>query len=305
MRATHMQLSPVFSLYSDPEFAIFKRVEKNLKTTPFMDFTTDEGERHQIWKIKDAATADFLNSFLSEKPLFIADGHHRYETALNYRNEILAKHPDLPDNAGVRHILMYFSNMDDEGLIILPIHRALHSLQEFDLDGFLSKLSTLFTVRETHGADTGTLTAELAALGKNHHAFLLLTKDQNRSYLIFIERDKWLTSEFVSQIPAELAGLDVTVLHRHILEEILGISEESQARQENIIYFKSTDTAIAETREGHCDLTFILNPTRITDMRDVAGAGYKMPQKSTFFYPKIVSGLFLHDVSAKGLDHGS
>lgn len=305
MRATQMQLSPVFSLYSDPGLEIFKRVEKTLKTTPFMDFITDEGERHQVWKVRDATTANFINSFLSEKPLFIADGHHRYETALNYRNEVLANHPDLPENAGVRHILMYFSNMDDEGLVILPIHRALHSLKGFDLDSFLSKLSSLFTVRETHGADTETLTSELASLGTNHHAFLLLTKDQNRSYLIFIERDKWLKSEFASRIPAELAGLDVSVLHRYILEEILSISEESQARQENIIYFKSTEMAVAETRQGHCDLTFILNPTRITDMRDVAGAGYKMPQKSTFFYPKIVSGLFLHDVSTKGLDHGS
>lgn len=302
MRATQMQLSPVFSLYSDPELEIFKRVEKTLKTTPFMDFTTDEGERHQVWKVKDTATADFIDSFLSAKPLFIADGHHRYETALNYRNEVLASHPNLPDNAGVRHILMYFSNMDDDGLVILPIHRALHSLRDFDLDAFLSKLSGLFTVREAHGKNTDELTAELAALGELHHAYLILTKDERRSYLAFIERDKWLTSAAAARIPFELAGLDVTVLHRHIFEELLGISEASQARQENIVYLKSTETAVAEAGKGRSELTFILNPTRITDMRDVAGAGYKMPQKSTFFYPKIVSGLFLHDVRENAVD---
>lgn len=302
MRATRTQLSPVFSLYSDPEHCLTERVAATVKATPFMDFTTDEGERHQMWRVRDQDTCDFFATFLGEKPLFIADGHHRYETALNYRNEVLNQNPGLSNNAAVRHILMYFSNMNDDGLVILPIHRALRNLKGFDLDTLLAKLASHFTIQETHGRDPEALVHELEVLGRTHHAFLILTKDPEKSRLVSIARDSWLQTEIARALPPELARLDVTVLHRLILENTLGLSEASQAREDNIIYFKSTAKAIAETREGDGDVTFILNPTRIADMEAVATAGYKMPQKSTFFYPKIPSGLVLHDVGEAATD---
>lgn len=302
MRATHSQLSPVFSLYSDPENAIFNRVNDLTQTTPFMDFTTEENERHQIWKVKDEALCDFIDQFLNDHPLFIADGHHRYETALNYRNEMLEQNPDLPENAACRYIMMYFSNLNDEGMVILPIHRALHSLSGFQFDALLEKLGRDFDIQEMNLTDEEEITAELAKWQETHHAFYLLTKNKEKSYLIKISREKWSQSELSHGLADELKPLDVSVLHKGIFEKVLQISEEAQARQENIIYWKSTQKAIHETWEGKCEVTFLLNPTRIQDMESVALAGLKMPQKSTFFYPKIISGLLVHSVKSSDKD---
>lgn len=301
-RATKTQLSPVFSLYSDPQNRLNARVDPLTKATPLMDFSSPEGERHRVWKIKDEGVAKLIDGLISDAPVFIADGHHRYETALNYRDEVLERSPDLPETAAVRHVLMYFCGMEDEGLVILPIHRALHGLTGFSLDDFIAKLSALFTVKQTPSTDREELTQELALLGRDHHAFGLITKDRSKSYLVFLERAKWLETTEARQIPGELAPLDVTVLHRAILQGMLGISEEAQARQDNIAYYKTSADTMRAVWEGECDLGVLLNPTRIGEMRDVALAGHKMPQKSTFFYPKIVSGLLLHDVDEAATD---
>lgn len=302
MRATKTQLSPVFSLYSDPENRLNRRAEPLLKSTPLFDFTTAEGERHRVWKTGDEGIVKLIDELIAPAPVFIADGHHRYETALNYRNEILAAHAGLPDAAAVRYVLMYFCGMEDDGLVILPIHRALHGLGAFDTDGFLAKLSTLFTVKETPSTDHEALARELELLGKDHHAYALVTKDRSKSYLVFLEHAKWLETAEAKEIPAELASLDVTVLHRAVLQGILGISEEAQARQDNIAYFKTAADTMKAVWEGSMDLGVLLNPTRIGEMREVALAGHKMPQKSTFFYPKIASGLLLHDVDEDSVD---
>lgn len=297
MAATHAQLSPVFVLYGDAKGEIDGQLTRLTQATPAADFVTHDGERHQLWRLSDSQACAHLASTLSNRPLFIADGHHRYETALNYRNHVLRAHPDLPPEAAVRHILMYFCSLSDPGLVILPIHRALHNLSGFSLPGFLKGLASRFEVEELQTGDEAAMIARLEALGKDRHAFCLLPRDPGRSYVLSLARDAWRASPEAQGLPPALAGLDVTVLHRLVFEHILGISEASQARQDNIIYWKSTAKAIDETRAGGCELTFLLNPTRIADMEAVALAGHKMPQKSTYFFPKILSGLVLHDVS--------
>ncbi len=301
-RATKVNLSPVFSLYSDPERLIEKRLERLVQTTPGVDFVSADGERHQVWKLKDPETCDFIDAQLSDKPLFIADGHHRYETALNYRDEIRGQHTGLSEDAAANSLLMYFSNLNDDGLVILPIHRALHNLKDFSLDDFTEKLGTYFNVTQLSSGHVEAGLAQLEAEGKANHTFWMITRDPETAFLLTLNREKWLASDLAKTLPAPLACLDVTVLHRLVFEHILGMTEEAQASQENIIYWKSTQKAMDETRKGHCELTFLLNPTRIQDMESVAMAGFKMPQKSTYFYPKIVSGLIMHDVSVEAID---
>lgn len=302
-RATHCHLSPVFTLYADPHHEVSACFNRLVQSTPFVDFMSHEGERHQLWRLKEAQAFATIDAFLSTRPLFIADGHHRYETALNYRNEVRAQNPDLPENSSVNQLLMYFSNMNDDGLVILPIHRALQGLPNFSLADFLSQVSAYFSVETLTKITDAAVLAKMAALSPTHHAFWILTKDSQTSYLLTLERRRFLDSDLARSLPPSLATLDVSVLHRLIFEKILGLSEESQARQENLLYYKSTQKAIEETRQGSSDLTFILNPTRMADMAAVAGEGHKMPQKSTYFYPKIVSGLILH--SAKMTDTDS
>lgn len=296
MRATDCQLSPVFSLYQDPEKKLEQKFGTLIQTTAFMDFVTEEGERHQVWKMSDPNVADFVNEFLFEAPLFIADGHHRYETALNYRNNVLAEQGQLADQSSVHFVLMYFSNMNDEGLVILPIHRAVHSVPGFSVSDFLVNLSAFFDVREVLAHDVTKNTEDLKKRGELNHAFWILGKNCEKSWLVTMAHDKWLETDEAKSLPKSLTKLDVSVLHQLVFKKILKISEEALSKQENIIYCKSTDAAIHEAESGKCDLTFILNPTRIESMENVAMAGQKMPQKSTFFYPKIVSGLVLHSV---------
>jgi len=300
-RATQTNLSPVFSLYSDPDKTIQNSIERLTQTTPSLDFVTAEGERHELWKCTDPEICELIDKTLVDKPLFIADGHHRYETALNYRNEILEQ-GELDNSSSANFLLMYFSNMNDSGLVILPIHRALHNLSGFSMSDLLEKFNEYFEVQKVSAADKEKNLSALKEAGEQNHAFWLLTDDPSDSYLIKLDRQKWLDSDLAKSLPPSLIKLDVTVLHQLIFNKVLGLSEESQARQENIIYWKSTEKAIAETEKGNCDLTFILNPTRIEDMETVALSGEKMPQKSTFFYPKIISGLVLHSVKVDEKD---
>lgn len=301
-RVTEANLSAVFSLYSDPDLSLQQSFARLTQTTPWLDFVTKEGERHELWRLTDAKACAYVDEVLSARPLFIADGHHRYETALNYRNEVMQKYGELPEDSAANFLLMYFANIHDPGMVILPIHRALHDLKNFDLQVFLQQLGEFFEIKKVQADACEKNLSELEELGKNHHAFWILTKDPNESYLVSLSRERWLTLPLSKEIPASLAKLDVSVLHHLIFNNVLKLSEESQAKQENIIYWKATQKAIDETRNGVCDVTFILNSTRIEDMQEVAMAGQKMPQKSTYFYPKIISGLVLHSVKAEQID---
>lgn len=296
-RAVCANLSSVFSLYSDREKKIDSLVTRLKSSAPAIDFKMNEGGRHQIWKETDPVVCKFISEVLENQPVFIADGHHRYETALNFRNECRQTYPPGHGLETFNYVLMYLSNRHDEGLVILPIHRALHHLRDLDLTDLLNMLKKHFRVTEVEGQSNDEMLAQLAKEGKEAHAFQIITRDPNKTYLMSLSRRQWAGSPFAAMLPSSLVDLDVTVLHRLVFEEILRISPEAQAKQEKIIYWKDTQRAISETRNGKCELTFLLNPTRIEDMEKVAMAGEKMPQKSTFFYPKILSGLVMHPLN--------
>lgn len=293
-RAVQANLSPVFSLYSDFEKKVDHLVSRLKENPPFLDFKTVENERHQLWKETDPLVCKLVAESLADRPIFIADGHHRYETALNYRNECRQKIPSGTGGEPFDYVLMYFSNMDDEGLVILPIHRALRNLRDFQLDDFISMLKKHFRITPLSGQNPALLTQVLSEEGKESHAFVMITKNPQKSYLLSIRRREWLNSPVSAALSQALVVLDVTVVHRLVFEEILRISPKAQSDQTNLVYWKDTVQAVKETREGSCELTFLLNPTRIEDMKTVAMAGEKMPQKSTYFYPKILSGLVVY-----------
>lgn len=302
MQATHTQLSPVFSLYHDPHDTLAKAVAGFLQATPFMDFMTDDHERHQVWKVRDPDAVAVVEKTLADKTIFIADGHHRYETALRYQDEVLRAHPNLPDDAAARFVLMYFCNMQDSGLVILPIHRVLASLGDFDVPHFMETLSHDFEVQRLAGQDLESMSVLLQQSGPDQHSFVFVAEGLQTAYLISISKTQWLNSVEARSVPSELADLDVTVLHRMILDRYFKISEKTQAEQEPITYCKSlTQVRDALTTQSSA-AGFILNPTRLAQMESVARAGHKMPQKSTFFYPKVLSGLVMHAVGAEDKD---
>lgn len=300
-RATETNLSPVFSLYSDEALTTNEIYADTLKTTPFMDFMSDDQERHELWKMQDEAQLKSLQHALEDKRYFIADGHHRYETALNYRKEARENNSELSNMAAPNFLLMYFCNLNDPGLVVLPIHRAVHSLEGFDVQNLLGQLSQNFEVQSFPKSELSAWQERQKGLKDSQHAFLMLPQGSEEGYLVSIGHDKWQSLAVEKGIEASLAELDVTVLHQEIFGNLLGMTEADQASQKNIIYYKSEEKALQEIASGNCQVTFLLNSTKIEQMQNVATAGLKMPQKSTFFFPKIVSGLVIHSV--KALDH--
>lgn len=296
-RATQTNLSAVFSLYDDKNNTVPTLCQKLLISTPFMDFVTDDNERHEMWKVQDPQIINQISELLSDKPYFIADGHHRYETAINYCREILTDHPDLPDSSSPRYTMMYFCNLSDPGLVILPIHRCLKDLQNFNLSSVLDKIQEHFEIQKFPKDDLMSALNIQNQMSEDHHAFLMLTHQSSDIYLLSIEHEKWKTLAQARSIHPALAELDVTVLHNEIFQNQFHISEEDLAKQTYLIYEKSTESALFHLYNESAQVVFLMNPTKINQMQNVAQAQLKMPQKSTFFYPKVPSGLVMHSVS--------
>ncbi len=299
-RACRANFSPIFSLYSDP-CCVLEFFTKKVKERPGdLEVSDDDGVVHRLWQVTDPAIIEKAQGVLDSKPLFIADGHHRYETALNYRNEMREKHPDFTGKELFNYVLMYFANMEDQGMSIFPTHRLVHSLESFQVEPFLGRLREFFDI-EAVPADPAdpsarrTLREGLARRGAEKRVLGLFCGGRTFYYLTI--RDEALMDRFFdARAPKALRTLDVSILHRLILESILQITPEAQEAQTNLKYIKNFDEPFEQVENGNAQLAFLMNPTRMSEVRDVANAGEKMPQKSTYFYPKLLSGLVINKI---------
>jgi uncharacterized protein (DUF1015 family) len=228
---------------------------------------------------------------MQEKKLVIADGHHRYETALDYRNERRAAAGKLDADAAYERVMMTLVNMDSEGLLILPTHRVVHDLVMFDPEQLLRGAKRYFEVEDLPAAlDAAGAAAALARAAAGETALLAFTGARN--FLFRARRDA--IAQLLAGLSPRQQELDVVVLHRVLLEKVLGISAEAIREQRNLAYERDPAQAIARVRSGAAEVAFLMNPVRSAQMRDVAFAGEVMPQKSTDFYPKLLSGLAIY-----------
>ncbi len=292
LRATRAHFGHIFMLYSDPE----GEMEKLLRTgeDPIIDLKDEYGVRHRVWKISDPALVSSLRDRMSDKKLIIADGHHRYETALNYRNERRKEAGDGPldseKSAPYDFAMMTFVNMDSPGLLILPTHRVVHSLQHFSMDRLRHNANEFFSVEEVDPAlDAKRAVAILKEAA--HTGTSLLGVSQDRAFLF--SRPKASSSVFEGY-SLQHQGLDVVQLHKCILEKSLGISEEAIRNQQNVNYVREAEEALGRARSGKANVSFLMNPVRMREVRDIAFAGGVLPQKSTDFYPKLLDGLAIY-----------
>jgi uncharacterized protein (DUF1015 family) len=295
MRATHAHFSQIFGLYPDPERAsdpLFAALEA---TPPAIDASTGDGVTQRLWRLTDGAAIHQLAAFMAARKVYIADGHHRYETMLALQAELRAQNPAA--RSSVDYGVMFFCNMDDPGLVVLPTHRVLRGLPGFARAALLDRVRPWFAIEERpiEGGPVE-LRAALAAAARSGPAFALLTPGDPRAAILSLRGDADLDA--VPALPAHpaLRSLDVTVLHSIVLETVLGLSRESQARQDNLGYVKSWEAALAEREAAGVQAVFLMNPTRVAQVKAVADAGEVMPQKSTYFYPKIASGLVMNPI---------
>ncbi|MEK7773552.1 MAG: DUF1015 domain-containing protein, partial [Deltaproteobacteria bacterium] len=305
MQACGSNFSCIFSLYSDPGFKLNRPLEEAVSTAlPLIDVGDDDGIENRLWRIDDPAVIKAVQEGMKNRALFIADGHHRYETALNYRNMMRGKNKNFTGAEPYNYVMMYFSNMDDEGMTIWPTHRVIHSLKSFDEVKFIGICKEFFNVEEfSYNSETepevrARFLKTLETEGGEKTSFGLHIRHRDAYYVLTIKTPETMDKVFGAAIPEVFKKLDVTVLHSLILSKILGITQEAQERQENLVYVKSHEEAInACGREGN-QLVFLLNPTRIEQVKAVAEAGSVMPQKSTYFYPKLLSGLVINLLGA-------
>ncbi|MCL5959406.1 MAG: DUF1015 domain-containing protein [Chloroflexi bacterium] len=291
MRAMAFDTELVFMLYPDSKNRINAMLDAAVAgRQPDMDVRElyESDVRQQLWAVTGEQTISTVVAEMGPKlQLIIADGHHRYETALNYRQEMRQRHPDAPDNAAFNYVMVAFVSMDDPGLAILPTHRLIHPYDRANSTEVLEKAKAYFNVtpqptKETLDKEMAGETASERRLGFYDGAYFLLQL-----------RDPAIMAEIAPDRVPEWRMLDVSILHELLIERILGLDKESVARQENIKYLREVEEGIAAVDQGKAQFLFILNPTRIQEVKACSERNEKMPQKSTDFYPKMISGLVM------------
>ncbi len=299
-RACGANFSPIFSLYSDPCCVLESLNRREKEGAPEIEVVDDDGVKHRLWPVTDPLLIAKAQNLIDNKPLFIADGHHRYETALNYRDEMREKHPGYTGKELFNYVLMYFSNMDDKGMLIFPTHRLIHGIERFNLGELVSNLKDYFEVEQVEfnpSEEKGRTEVRqtLQEKGREGHA-LAMYAGGGSVYFLTLRDESVMDRFFDAKSPKALRILDVSILHRLILENLLHISAEAQEAQTNLQYVKNFNDPFEKVLSGDCQVAFLMNPPRMGEVRDVANAGEKMPQKSTYFYPKLLTGMVVNRI---------
>ncbi|MBK9169776.1 MAG: DUF1015 domain-containing protein [Bryobacterales bacterium] len=269
LRKTRAHFGQIFMLYPDPAGEIDAILDETALAPPDAQVADDYGARHTVWRISDLDRIARIQALMADKKLLIADGHHRYETAVAFRDE-------NPGSDAARRVMMTFVNMHSAGLKILAGHRLVSNLPSFDKDAFLSAAAAAFDIRPV---------ASVAALGE---MWGRLPEDE---VLIGAQ----IGQDLYGLKAKDAAGrLNVTVLHESAIRDALGISDDAVRDQRYLGYVRGAESAAAEAREGRAQVAFLLKPVSVKQVADISFGGGVMPQKSTDFYPKLLSGLAIY-----------
>jgi len=291
LRATDAHCELIFMLYEDPADEVGKTLAQN--DAPTVELRDEYGVLHRMWKVFDPATVAAVQAKMADKKLIIADGHHRYETALNFRNEMREKFGAGDPNAAYERVMIAFVNMEAPGLVILPTHRVVFGLENFNIFAKAAEVMQYFEIQDVGAvADVQDAVRRLHEAGKDRMALLAVTRES--AFLLRARKD--VHSARLEGLSEQQRGLDVVQLHKLILEEIIGMSEEDIRAQKHLKYIRDAEEAVNEVRSGTAQIAFLMNPARMEQVRDIAFAGEVLPQKSTDFYPKMLSGLTIYSL---------
>ena len=315
-KATRAYCEQIYMLYADPAFTAEKLIfgtDQMGTTTPADLAITDEYDVvHRLWKLTDPTLINLILTAMADKKLIIADGHHRYETSVTYSRERAAElghtpaneHEDVsPSNAADEGhpllpkppypeaaMMMTFVNMEAPGITILPTHRVVFGLKDFSPKAFLTAAEAFFTITPSVGHSVAQLT------GTEGTAMLAVMRDQTSGELFhhLLKARPEAMARALADISPRKAQLDVVQLHRILLEHLLNLSHESIARLDNIRYIRSADEAAQQVEDGKADIAFLIKPVTLEQFKDISLNLEVMPQKSTDFYPKLLSGLAIY-----------
>lgn len=295
-RATAAMFGLPFCVYEDKARIADEIISKSLRQAPLIDFSDEQDVRHRLFAITDQEDIDAIVEMMRGKSCIIADGHHRYTMALNYAKEV--------SNPAAYYQMLALANICHEGLVVLATHRVVGNLESFSLEKLLLELKADFEITE-YGSDDPAAKSDArqkmlarmkAEYESDKNAFGIYAAD--RAFYVAVLRDRQAMDQVAPQMSGPWRSLDVSVLHKLILEKCLGIGEKRLAQGGNVEYVKDTANAIeeliAKIDSGRKQAAFFMNPPKVQQMQMVAEAGERMPQKSTFFYPKIYTGLTIN-----------
>jgi len=300
MRTTKANFGHIFMLYSDPEYEIEKILAPYTGSPARITAQAEYDVVHQIWLITDEQAIKKIQGIMASKEIFIADGHHRYETALNFRNELRAKGVKSEGNESIDNCMMTFINIHDKALTILPTHRAVFGVDQSRIDAMKRDASDYFTIDKfTFGnADEAKARKEflqaLAKKGKDAQCFGLYIRGEDCYHLLTLKDTSILNGLDEGEHSQAYRELDVSVLHSILLRHFLGIDAQALAEERNIRYEKEADAAIQKVKDGDFQMVFLVNPTKVEQVENVAMRGERMAQKSTDFFPKLITGLVMN-----------
>jgi uncharacterized protein (DUF1015 family) len=309
LRQTRVQTGQLFLLYDDPARQIDTWLEQIARANPPIELHDEFGVTHRLWPVSDPAFAARIQKAMAEKKLVIADGHHRYETALNYRNECRARSGKTDPLAASEFAMATFINTHSKGLTILATHRLVSHLPNFDFEKFREKLSSAFDWYSYPFTNPEERPAAYAEFRKDFEQSRhgrrtigvypgAITPGSEAFYLFALKREADLET-LLPDVSEAQRGLDVVLLHRLIIEKGLGITGEAVAAEKNVSYEREADAAIAIVDSGEAQLAFLLNPARVEQVTEIALGGDVLPQKSTDFYPKLLSGIAVFRVEGQ------
>jgi uncharacterized protein (DUF1015 family) len=295
-------LSQILTFYDDPRQEVVDTLSNAAAPEPDLDFVDQDGIRHRVWVVTDPQALDQVAWLMETKQIYIADGHHRYETCLAHRDLMRTGFPQAHPLAAFNYTLIYAAAMQDPGLAILPAHRLMPGLDAIDFEGFLKKVDQYFEVRDTGLSaakpdDRLRFRQQLADLAGKRKAMGFLTPD-SPSLKIFLLKQEILQG---LQVHPALKDLDVVTLREVLLRRCLELSPEAMDNDKLFAFDFSLDSALDRVLAAESPLGLLLNPTQVSQVKAVADAGLFMPRKSTIFYPKVSPGLVICPLSPEEL----
>lgn len=298
IKQSRTNISPIFALFPDDENAVMSALETGMGDAPNYDFSDPMGLRQKLFAVTDPDACCQVQKLMADKVIFIADGHHRYETALNYRNYMRQQYPGAGPNAAFEYVMVYLCSMSDPGLTVFACHRAVPQLGGFAARDFLHLARDHFNITEldASGRLSGKSAEFVEALeraGKSAPSIGMASGDSDKLYILSL-KDGAMDGETSPDIEGPLGDLDVVVLTRMILEKLLGMDNQARDMAHLISYNSDTNDVLNQIQAGGYRVAFLLNPTKVEQVKAVAEAGLIMPRKSTFFYPKVLTGLTMN-----------
>ena len=281
LRYCKANTSPIFSMYSSEEKQASSILESITAGSPFIKAEGGDGFQHCLWRISDTTLIETIRQEMSDKDIFIADGHHRYETALAFRKEMEEAGASKTGDEPFNYVLMFLSNMEEDGLTLLPTHRIVEINSDIYIKETLGKHFEIQKMSSEGMSEERVRSRMFQVMQQNVHTFGMFLTNADTYYTLSFN-----SSGLETDLPDCLKNLDVTVLHKLVFEELLKI--------EHYEYEMDPDRAVERAKKGSFEAVFFLNPTKIRDVKEVALAGYRMPPKSTYFYPKLLTGMVLY-----------